>query len=469
MIDLKRVGRYRENNRIEAKKSLGGLPKSIWETYSAFANTLGGIILLGVREEKDKSLHPVRLPDPQKLVDEFWTIINDTSKVSANILTRKHVEIVGVDESQFIAITIPRASRQDRPIYIGNDPYLGSYKRNGEGDYRCEAEEVDSMLRERGKTARDMRAVIGMDMRALDKNSVKTYRELVLNVRPHTPLVHLDEKAFLQKIGVLIKDDKEVLRPSCAGLLMLGKPKKIKEVFPHYHLSFDNRISVPKSRDYTRGDKWTEENVFSFFTRVNDSISNVLEKNGVDAQAAATETLTNCLVNADYTAKSGVYVTCKKTELIYSNPGGFRLSVDVAKTGGLSDPRNLGLLRLFQQMGVGNGTGSGIPSIYALWGKDGRGLPIIKERFHPERVQVTLPLSIRTNRKNTLRSKAGKERFDEEEKRAIIEYVTDRISVTIADLCSALRLPSTQVKNALVVLVEEGVLRKEGNTYLLKS
>ena len=75
MLDYSRIEQYRENNRIEAKKAAGGLPRSIWETYSAFANTFGGIILLGVEEHKDKSFHAINLPDPEKLIKEFFDML----------------------------------------------------------------------------------------------------------------------------------------------------------------------------------------------------------------------------------------------------------------------------------------------------------------------------------------------------------------------------------------------------------
>jgi len=146
MIDLTNIEAYRETNRIEAKKSLGGLPKSLWETYSAFANTLGGVILLGVEEYKDRSLHPVDLPDPMALVQEFLEILNDPAKVSVNLLTEDSITWLEMNGKDVVAIEIPQAHPCERPVYIGPDPFTGSYYRDGDGDYRCPRQMVEQML-----------------------------------------------------------------------------------------------------------------------------------------------------------------------------------------------------------------------------------------------------------------------------------------------------------------------------------
>ena len=127
MLDYSHIEQYRENNRIEAKKAAGGLPRSIWETYSAFANTIGGVILLGVEELPDHSLRPIHLPHAEQLVSEFWELINSPAKVSVNILTEQDVVIHEQDNCKYISITVPRAQRYDKPVYIDNNPLKGAY------------------------------------------------------------------------------------------------------------------------------------------------------------------------------------------------------------------------------------------------------------------------------------------------------------------------------------------------------
>ena len=117
MIDFSNLEKYRENNRIEAKKALGGLPRSVWETYSAFANTHGGIILLGVEEWADKSLHTVDLPDPDRLIKEFWDIANNPNKTSVNVLSSKDVFVQEVDGNHIVVINVPRAERSYRCMW----------------------------------------------------------------------------------------------------------------------------------------------------------------------------------------------------------------------------------------------------------------------------------------------------------------------------------------------------------------
>ena len=71
------------------------VPKSIWQTYSAFANTIGGLILLGVNEdmqEKDiqKRYQIIGVDEPMKIITDFWNTLN-SDKVNENILVDSDV------------------------------------------------------------------------------------------------------------------------------------------------------------------------------------------------------------------------------------------------------------------------------------------------------------------------------------------------------------------------------------------
>lgn len=146
MLDLNHIEQYRENNRLEAKLATGGLPQSLWETYSSFANSYGGLILLGVEELPDHTLRVQGLLDPHEMAEEFWTMVNDPAVVSANILKPENVWVAGTDGGAVVVIEVPPGERDQLPVYLGSDPFRGAYRRSGDGDYHCTRAEVWSML-----------------------------------------------------------------------------------------------------------------------------------------------------------------------------------------------------------------------------------------------------------------------------------------------------------------------------------
>lgn len=83
MIDLSNILERPEDEHLEAKSAKGGFPDSFWESYSAFANSDGGVILLGIEERSDHSLYMENgLSDAEKMKDSFWKMVNNRQKIS---------------------------------------------------------------------------------------------------------------------------------------------------------------------------------------------------------------------------------------------------------------------------------------------------------------------------------------------------------------------------------------------------
>ena len=87
------IDSFREGNRFEAKLAKGGFPKSLWETYSSFANTDGGLILLGVKENRDHSFTIEGVENPEHMEKLFWDNVNNKKVVNINILSNSDVEV----------------------------------------------------------------------------------------------------------------------------------------------------------------------------------------------------------------------------------------------------------------------------------------------------------------------------------------------------------------------------------------
>lgn len=466
MLDLTNIEKYKENNRIEAKKATGGLPKSIWETYSAFANTLGGVILLGVEEYADKSLHPVDLPDPEWLLNDFRDIINDPHRVSVNILSESDVKVHETDGKRIIVINVPRADRSERPVYIDGDPMTGTYRRNGEGDYRCRRDEVHAMLRDAARTTQDMKILEGRDSSVFDADTVSRYRARLKNIKPDDDLCIQDDESLLFSVGAMASGRDGKLCPTAAGLLMFGNVRDIMREYPYYSLEYREEHSEGTSRVMSGTGDWSG-NVYDFFCRVYERIAegiqvpfNMSTNGDTPVQSAIREALLNCLINADYYGRKGLVIVRRREMITFSNPGGFRIDVESARHGGISDPRNAGLIRIFSIAGICKSQGSGIAGIYSIWDKNGFYAPEIKEEFQPER--ITLSLSVLPD--------TGKESITAKQKDAIIEFLTDNVTADASVLARILGIKGSSVKELLNHLEAEGfVVCDDTGKYRLKA
>lgn len=107
--DIRALIKGAENAEVEFKSAKGGLPESFWESFSAFANTNGGIIVLGVKEKEGRFLLDGLTEEQVALYKKrFWDCAHNKEKVSATMLTERDVVVGEADGSFYLVFRIPR-------------------------------------------------------------------------------------------------------------------------------------------------------------------------------------------------------------------------------------------------------------------------------------------------------------------------------------------------------------------------
>jgi len=476
-----------ESTCIEIKKAAGEdgrgqLPESIFSTYSAFANTQGGIVLLGFQEVTPGEFVLIGIAEPSRVIDQLWSNLNNREKVSINTLKDDNVSIGTHDGKQYIRIIVPPARREQKPVYVGKNPLAGTYRRNFSGDYLCDESTVKRMIVEQVEISRDAKLLSHFTESDLDPATLRAYRNLFRSTKPTHPWNSLDDHEFLRSIGGLTQDrasGEEGL--TLAGLLMFGKLRPILDAVPYYLLDYQERRAEDDD-----GTRWVDRvttdgtwsgNLYDFFQIVIQKLYRDLKVpfklagpsriDDTPVHEAVREALTNTLVHADYSGTVPILIIKRPDMFSFRNPGTMRVPVEDAIRGGVSDCRNRNLQTMFDLIGYGERAGSGLPKIFQNWKEQLWRLPELKEKFSPEqtillmRMMSLLPDAVM----KSLKSRFGSE-FNglAEEQKLALATVAIEGSVTHARIKEMSDIHPHDLSKALKDLVTRGFLQSAGAT-----
>ncbi|MFN7869631.1 MAG: RNA-binding domain-containing protein [Planctomyces sp.] len=402
-----------EDKDWEFKSAKGGLPGSLWHTYSAMANTDGGVIVLGVREANSGfEIHGI--DDVERMEKDLWNTINNRSKISANLCVNHDIRIVTVSGRQVLVVQVPRANRRQRPVFTGQNPLEGTYRRQNDGDYLCSRQEVGRMLADQAEQPADSEILEGFSLDDLDQPSLDQYRNRFASRSPVHPWLKADNRGLLEKLGGWRTDrttGHEGL--TVAGLLMFGKDNAIRDpsAVPQYHIDYRERLSSdPQVRWTDRvwpDGTWTA-NLFQFFERAyprvvrdlripfqlasQQDVSLFQRHDDTIVHEAIREAFVNALIHADYRGQGGIVIERYRDRLEFSNPGTLLLGIDQILKGAVSECRNRTLQGMFAMLGYGEKAGSGIDKIRQGWASQKWRWPQIQELQRPDRVRLVLPM-----------------------------------------------------------------------------
>jgi len=374
---------------LELKLARGGLPRDIWPTVSAFANTRGGWIVLGISEREGIATIE-GVPHPRELLQQFSDQARNRQRISYPVCGPTDTSVERVGQHEVVVIRVHAAPRTARPVYVGGNPYGGTYVRRHAGDFHCTQPEVDRMMREASNTAADATILTGYGWNDLDLTDFRGFRQRHLTAHPDSPRNAHDDQHFLESVGGW-RHDRETDQSglTVAGLIMFGTIEAILSYRTRHLIDF--RI-VPGEADPDPNERWTdrvdwEGNLFGAFRAIYPRLTAGLPVpflldgatriDRTPVHDALREALVNLLVHADYGEADASLVLRSERGYLFRNPGSSRVLEEDLLLGDRSDPRNPAIVRMFRLIGLAEEAGTGVPTIIQAWRSLGLHLPRI--------------------------------------------------------------------------------------------
>lgn len=358
-----------EWNDFEIKEASGGLPKSMWETVSAFSNTAGGWIILGVKEKKvgNGSEFIINgVPNPEQMEQDIVTTLRSRTKfntpVSCKALKYR------IDGKDILAFEIPLSPH--RPVAIKSTGEV--YIRTGSGDTLATDMEVDAIVRDASFGAKSEMEVPGSDFNDINTDSIASYRSYLRDFNRPLSFPTLSDEEFCRKLNIVLSSG----RLSYGSLLMFGKRESVLGALPNFWIDY---MEVPGNSYATASQRYTyrmpeQENIWESFQLIMHRLRNFVDAPymegpdifGVEDNSqlfCLREGLVNFCAHSDFFASAHPTIRVFDDRIVMQNPGRFILAADEFRSRILSMPRNPSIIRLFRHPKLSENAGYGIDKI----------------------------------------------------------------------------------------------------------
>lgn len=382
---------------FEVKQARSEIPKSIWETVSAFANTNGGWIILGITQE-GKIFNVTGVENIEKLEQDFLNTIRG-QKFNAIIDTQQ--QIFRLENKRILGFYIKPSNR--KPVYFNNQS--NTFIRRGSSDQRATKEEIDSMYRDQSFGTKSSEKALGTGRESIHDSSLRQYRDYMSRFNPDVSYNRFEQDEFLNKLRII-----EDGNCTYAGLLMLGKREIIEKFFPDFRIDL---LEIPgtsytdaKLRYTFRLDEF--ENLWEYYFQCFSRLKNHVDVKFLvsaygfgqelsEGLVAIREALVNLLMHTDYFSPAKPRIRIFDNSIDFFNPGGLPKSIEELKRKDISLPRNPILAKLFRMVKLSENVGFGFDKIESNWKRYNHTIP--EYEFDFDSVLVKFYLSDKLNDK----------------------------------------------------------------------
>lgn len=173
---------------FEVKEAKAALPKSCWETVSAFSNTSGGWLVFGIKEIGN-NYQIQGVTNAEKIEQDF---LNTLRGEKFNVFVATKQQRYTIDGKAVLAFYIPVSAQ--KPVYYNTQ--ANTFIRRSSSDQKARKNEIDAFYRDQTFGTKTSELAPKTSRADIDTTSLKQYRDYMARFNPDVSYNRFDEAVF---------------------------------------------------------------------------------------------------------------------------------------------------------------------------------------------------------------------------------------------------------------------------------